>query len=108
MPRPPAPGRLVVRMLEEAATPIFALDFERQIVFANHALGQWLGIDAEQLVGRTCSYAATGEDALAATCAALCPPPEAFMGEAANGAVSRLATGDLPFERRGARFVRIA
>src|SRR5689334_3934404 len=105
MPRPLAPGRFVVRMLEEAALPIFALDGQRKIVFANRALGSWLGVDVDELVGRHCTYSATGDDPLAAACAALCPPPEAFTGEAINGAVSRLANGELKFERRRVRFV---
>src|SRR5438105_12844138 len=107
MPRPPAPGRFVVRMLEDSASPIFALDAQRKIVFANRALGDWLGINSKELVGKLCSYAATVDDPVTAACAALCPPPEAFMGEASDGAVSRLASDKLSFERRRARFVFI-
>src|SRR5262245_14366742 len=101
MPRPPAPGRRVVRMLDEATTPIYALDVRRQIVFANQALGQWLGINADQLLGKRCDYTSNGDDPLDAVCAALCPPPEAFAGQISDGAVSRLATDRLSFERRG-------
>src|SRR4051794_28578327 len=108
MPRPLAPARFVVRMLEEAAWPIFALDAQRKIVLANRALGQWLGLDADELIGRTCSYTSSGDQAVDAACAGLCPPPEAFTGEATDGAVSRLANGDRAFERRRARFVTIA
>src|SRR5258705_2086339 len=108
MPRPPAPGRFVVRMLDEATAPVFALDGKRQIVFANRALGEWLAIDAEQLLGQRCDYATGGDDPLAAACAALCPPPEAFAGQVIDGSVSRLATGQHAFERRPARFLHIA
>jgi transcriptional regulator with PAS, ATPase and Fis domain len=108
MPRSPAPGRLVVRMLAEAAVPIFAIDAQRQIVFANSALGQWLGIDAQQLVGQTCLYhAAGGDDPLAAAAAGLCPPPEAFTGNAIDGSISRMAGPQHSFERRTARFMHI-
>jgi len=108
MPRPPAPGRLVARMLDEAAAPLFALNSRRQIIFANRALGEWLGIDQEQLLGRQCDYHAGGDDPLAAACAGLCPPPEAFAGQAVDGFVSRLAGGRQPFERRRARFLQVA
>lgn len=109
MPRPSAPGRLVARLLDEAAEPVYALDAKRQIALANRALGAWLGVEPDELIGRRCDYdAASGNDALAAACAALCPPPEAFAGSVTDGAVSRLAGGELPFERRAAHFVRLA
>jgi transcriptional regulator of acetoin/glycerol metabolism len=99
----------MARLLDEASAPVFALDARRQIIFANDALGQWLGIEAELLIGKQCDYrAAGGDNALAAACAALCPPPEAFTGQATDGSVSRLATADRRFDRRAARFVRIA
>jgi len=108
MPRPPTPSRLLMRLMEAAATPLAALNAARQFVFANAALGNWLGVDAEQLRGRRCDYRAGGDDPLAAVAAALCPPPEAFAGQVEHGFVSRLVTGDQPFERRPARFVRLA
>src|SRR5689334_22577376 len=113
MPRPPAPARLLLRTLEEAASPIFALNASRQIVFANRALADWLAIDAEGLLGRRCDYhAAAADGPLQAACAALCPPPEAFSGQITDGFVSRLAgsqpaTGSLPFERRQVRFLSL-
>src|SRR5262245_46775331 len=108
MPRPPAPIRLLLRTLEEAQSPIFALDATRQIIFANRALAEWLAIDAQQLLGRRCDYhAAANEDPLQAACAALCPPPEAFTGQITDGFASRLATADRPFERRSVRFLSL-
>jgi transcriptional regulator of acetoin/glycerol metabolism len=95
-------------MLERASTPILALDARQVIVFANPALQEWLGLTAEQLLGRRCDYRAATDDPIAAACAALCPPPEAFTGQVTAGAVSRLAGPDRPFERRPARFVRIS
>src|SRR5437762_8241095 len=109
MPRPPAPARLVLRMFEAAQAPIFALDSTQQIVFANLALGDWVGISADQLLGQHCDYrSGGGDDPRAAACAALCPPPEAFTGQVADGFISRLAAGPLAFERRAARFLHIA
>jgi transcriptional regulator of acetoin/glycerol metabolism len=108
MARSPAPGRLLLRLLQDAAVPVLALDARRQIIFANAALGQWLGIEPNQLVGRRCDYRATGDDAIAAVCAAICPPPEAFAGQITDGSVSRLAAGDHAFDRRTARFVHVA
>jgi DNA-binding NtrC family response regulator len=108
MPRPLSPGRTLLRSLEQSETPLVAINGARQIIFANKALGEWLGIDAEQLLGRRCDYRAGGDDLFAAAAAALCPPPEAFAGLAERGLVSRLAAGDRAFERRPARFVLLA
>ena len=105
MPRPLSPGRTLLRSLEQAATPLAVMNSVRQVVFANRALGDWLGVDAQQLVGRRCDYRAGGDDFLGAAAAALCPPPEAFSGLAEQGFVSRLASGERAFERRPARFV---
>jgi transcriptional regulator with PAS, ATPase and Fis domain len=105
MPRPPAPGRLVARLLDAADAPLYALDHERRIVFANRALGDWLGINAETLLGQQCNYAADGPDDLAALCGALCPPPEAFTSHSFAGEIIRPANSDLPLERRPARFL---
>src|SRR5690242_16148172 len=108
MPRPPSPARQLVRLLESAAAPLYALDGRRQIIFANNAVSQWLGIHAEKLIGRRCDFHSGGDDPIAAACAGLCPPPEAFSGEVSDGFVSRLASGDQPFDRRPAHFLRLA
>src|SRR5262245_18974940 len=108
MPRLPSGGRLVARTLEEAASPAFALDSQRQIVFANQALAAWLGVDAAQLVGRRCNYdAAGGDDSLAAICAGLCPPPDAFSGKVTQAQLSRVAA-DQQHESRSARFLHLS
>jgi hypothetical protein len=93
--------------LDDATAPALILNQRREILVANAALGRWLGIEPRQLVGRRCDYHAAADDALAAVCAALCPPPEAFAGQVEDGFISRLASGERPFERRPARFVRV-
>jgi len=94
-------------MLEEATAPVAALDFGRQIVFANRSLGAWLGVDPEQLIGRRCDFTSGGDDALAAAAAALCPPPEAFAGGLDGGWVSRPAADEQSIDRRPARYLRL-
>src|SRR5688500_13742046 len=108
MPRPFSPGRTLLRSLEDSATPLAAFNAARQVVFANAALGEWLGMDSAQLLGRRCDYRAGGDDPVGAAAAAICPPPEAFAGQAEHGFVSRLAAGERAFERRPARFVHLA
>jgi hypothetical protein len=106
MARPPSPVRALVRLLEEAALPLYALDDQRQVIFANAALGQWLGQEPDKLVGVRCDYhAGGGEKASSDLGAALCPPPEAFAGECDLGQVVRPASEGRPHEQRPARFL---
>ncbi|HEY2410732.1 MAG TPA: sigma 54-interacting transcriptional regulator [Pirellulaceae bacterium] len=107
MPRPPAPSRLLGRLLDETSLPLYAIDDQRRVLFANSACCEWLGISADDLIGRQCNYAAGGDEPLAPLCGALCPPPEAFAGELDHGEICRAAFGDRPFERRPAIFVRL-
>jgi len=108
MPRPLSPARLLLRALEQSATPLAAFDMRRQIVFVSQALGEWLGVAPDQLVGQRADYHAGGDEPLAAAAAAICPPPAAFAGLATSGQVSRPATAERPFERRRASFVLLA
>jgi hypothetical protein len=107
MPRPLSPSRLLLRTLEESATPLFALDSQRRIVFASRTLGEWVGLPADQLIGLRCDYHAGGEGPLTSIAAALCPPPEAFSGERVAGSVGRPELGERPAEQRAARFLRL-
>ena len=107
MPRPPSPGRLLLRLLDESAVPVAALGSGRQFVFANRSLGEWLGVDPEQLLERRCDYTSGGDDPLVAAAAAICPPPEAFAGEMEFGWANRPAAGDRPSERRPIRYLRL-
>jgi DNA-binding protein Fis len=106
MARPPSPVRALVRLLEDAALPLYALDDQRRVVFANAALGAWLGQEAGSLVGLRCDYHAGGSaQASSDIGAALCPPPEAFTGECEAGTISRSAGENRPHDERPARFV---
>ena len=108
MPRPLSPGRLLLRTLEETATPLLVLDNQRRIVFASRSLGEWAGVDAERLVGLRCDYHTGGDVPLTSVAAALCPPPEAFTGTVASGSVGRPALANRPSEQRPARFVTLS
>jgi len=107
MPRPLSPGRLLLRTLQESATPLYALDSQRRIVFASRSLAEWVGVDAEQLVGLRCDYHTGGDGPLTSAAAALCPPPEALEGSLDAGTIFRPAhNGEAP-QQRHARFVRL-
>ena len=58
---------------------MYALDERQRIVFVNHALCDWLGVAAEDLLDRTCHYGSPRQDD---PIACLCPPPEAILAGA--------------------------
>lgn len=107
MPRPPAPGRLVARLLDASSVPLYALDSQRRIIFANAALGDWLGIEPESLLSRQCNFAADGADDLATICGGLCPPPDVLTGQSLTAEIIRPVTSNRALERRTARFLHL-
>src|SRR5262245_18456950 len=108
MPRPLSPGRLLLRTLEETATPLYVLDSQRRIIFASRSLGEWAGVEADKLVGLRCDYHTGGDGPLTSVAAALCPPPEAFAGSVSNGSVGRPALAERTAEQRPAWFMPLA
>ena len=94
----------LTRLFESAPLPVYLLDDQLRLVFLNAACHQWLGPDAEDLVGLRCVYdssaAASGPEALAA---ALAPPPSVLEGRELVAELT-LPVGR-PAERRGARFL---
>lgn len=80
----------LVRLLASIASPIYVLDDERRIVYANPACAAWLGVPIEDLIGQTCSFNSSPiAEPLAAKVAGLCPPPEVLSGARMRAAVSR-------------------
>ena len=95
------------KLCEESPLPIYALDDQRRIVACNRACTEWLGIAAEQLIGQRCDYVA-GENSSMETAAgaALCPPPQAFLGELATGWIT-WTNAAKALERRSATFLPV-
>ena len=85
------PCRELVKLLESASQPLYVLDDALTIVYLNEACRNWLGPDAEELLGRKCVYHSgselTGLDAVAA---GLCPPPAVLEGREVSADVARL------------------
>lgn len=93
----------LARPLAETDSPVFALDPRRTIVYCNPALLAWLGVTAEQLLGKHCDYAAgEADDPVGAALAALAIPPEAFEGSRDSGHLLKASPEGIV--RRGARF----
>ena len=80
--------RALLRLLDGSATPMYVLDGRRTLVFCNAALAEWLGVEAEELLGVRCDYHEGGEGEPSRRLAArLCPPPEVFQGESRSAVV---------------------
>lgn len=99
MPSPRKLVRELIQTLRASASPIYALNADRELIFANPACEQWVGLGAAVLAGQTVGYYSAGAandparanksnpDRDSAEVLALSPPPEAFDGHAASGVV---------------------
>ncbi len=97
----------LAQLLGAAATPIYALDRHRRIIYCNAALTAWLNVQPRDLMGATCDYhSGMPVDPAAVATNRLCPPPEAFRGEACQAVliVPRPGGG---VQRRRVQFVPI-
>jgi DNA-binding NtrC family response regulator len=94
----------LVKLLESASQPLYVLDDSLAIIYLNEACRNWLGPDADQLLGRKCVYHCGNELArLDATAARLCPPPAVLEGREVSADVAWLSDQQTLFRR--ARFV---
>ena len=71
----------LVRLLNAAPQPIYALDEDLTILFLNPACKEWLGPASAGLVGARAAYHSPPDaTSPAGVAAGLCPPPEAVAG----------------------------
>jgi transcriptional regulator with PAS, ATPase and Fis domain len=72
----------LAKFLQTVRQPVFLLDSEATLLFCNHALEEWTGCNAEQLLGQQLRYrAATSRQKHEIIAASLAPPPEVFQGQ---------------------------
>ena len=76
------------KLLNAVRQPIYVLDDELCVVFANRACLEWLRGAAEAVVGSVCAYHsgpdASGRNAIGS---GLCPPPAVLNGQPCAAAV---------------------
>jgi transcriptional regulator with PAS, ATPase and Fis domain len=107
MARSQKSSRALLRLLDGSAAPLFVLDEDRTIVFCNAALEAWLGVAAEELLGKRCDYHDGGvADPVQRLAARLCPPPEAFHGQGKTATIT--CETERGVRRRQAAFVPLA
>ncbi len=74
--------------LADVATPVFAIDSARRIVFFNAGCERLTGWSPEDLLGREVEYRSDeADDVVSSFANAVCPPPEVFDGERRRSAV---------------------
>lgn len=95
----------LTKLFDGSGRPIYAIDAERRIVYCNRALADWLEMDPGRIIGRLVEYHSepTVDDEEAredGPLADLCPPPQAFSGEACTGTLSCVARDGRLIHRR--------
>src|SRR4051812_43975396 len=85
-------------LFNSSSRPIYAIDAERRIVYCNGALAAWMDMETDRIIGRTVEYhseptADDNETREEAPLTDLCPPPQAFAGEACGATLSCMAIG---------------
>ena len=102
MARPRSAQSELGQGLAGAAQPIYLLNSQRVIVYANPACELWLETPVEQLLGQRCDYhSSPSATAGKSVVAGLAPPPEAFLESHTSGIVTHSGPS---FARRVAHF----
>ncbi len=97
----------LTRLLAGSSMPIYVLDSQRTIIYANTAFFDWTGTDDETLIGVRCDYHSAPEVGPHSEAAAmLCPPAEVFRGECAVSEVA-CRNGSGKVQRRRAQFISL-
>jgi DNA-binding NtrC family response regulator len=94
------------RLLAAAPAPVYVIGPQRKLVFCNQALCDWVGLQAEELVGQLCRYHDGAQsDGGERVAAQLCPPPGAFLGSQTRGTVA--CSHSAALRRREASFLHL-
>lgn len=108
MPKPRSSKSTLFQVLNSAHCPLYILDAEGKIIFANEPLCHWLGLDFDQIQSAKClpSIEAT-QQPLEDSLRGLAIPPSAYQEVYSNGKVFRTAA-DRHLIWRAASFVRLS
>lgn len=77
--------RRIDALIQNADSPVFALDDKRRVMLFNRGCERLTGWPADEALGARCDYVSQTEPtALETLCGALCPPPEVLEGRTAH------------------------
>ncbi|MDZ4817851.1 MAG: PAS domain-containing protein, partial [Planctomycetota bacterium] len=71
----------LIHGLDRLDQPVYLLDCERRIVFANAACVDWLGLPLDSIVGQSCDYHSLADGTSQSVACGLSPPPDVFRGQ---------------------------
>lgn len=92
----------LAQLFDESSVPVYVLDEDRRIVFANRACARWTGLPMKRLLGLRCAWHSDAEQGtVPAAGAGLCPPPQVFSGQTRTAVVHCPATDGQTVYRRG-------
>lgn len=78
MPRRPNTKNLPSRLFEDSATPLYVVNGELKLVYANPALCDLLALEQDEVGGTSLQYLADDAESLNDPLNLLCPPPRLF------------------------------
>ncbi len=104
MARPAKVAKTLAAAFDRVATPVYVLDSERRLVFANAAFSSWAEGERPALVGELLEYAPGSGEADALRRSSLCPPAQAFSTQTSSGTVAA-QTDEGDWDRRPATFI---
>jgi len=88
-PKSKTSSRLVTRILDRTTSPVYVVDADQLIAYANGACADWVGVELEQLIGAKCvfssqSQAPSQNESFDDRVQGLCPPPQLFESDSVN------------------------
>jgi len=104
MARPAKVTKTLAATFDRVATPIYVLDSDRRLAFANAAFSSWAEGERPSLLGELLQYAPGSGEADALRRSSLCPPAQAFSTQTSSGTVAA-QTADGDWDRRPATFI---
>ncbi len=102
MARKPSTVAQLAKTLNADARPVYALDGQLRVVFLNRSCREWLGAEADGLLGVRAAYHSSPEAAgPAGVAAGLCPPPQVLDGRQKVAPVCCTTSDGRVLRRRG-------
>ncbi len=89
------------QLLQSTSGPVYAVDAQGEVLLANAALCDWIGLDAGGVIGRRVEY-----HSQSAPLTGLCPPPAAFEQPMVEATLSTMGR-DGKLRHRRARFLSL-
>lgn len=94
------------KLIERTVAPIVMIGPDRRLMFVNTAAEAWLGVSADDLLGKRCDYTSEADSAIARAAAALAPPPHLAEKLACDVTIA-LPAENAVVKRRSGRFTRL-